>query len=127
MYCLDNGVVEEIVEYVREDNARLVRTYLSPDTSFEHGVSLSDNRFTRPTAEDIEQAERNFDKEYRGLRIWLLRGLYVSRSEIPSCFLLGLYFNKLIFIHLTILSFDNCAPNTTQWLARRRSTPSLSA
>ena len=47
-------------------------------------------------------------------------------SEIPSCVLLSLYFNKLIFIHLTILSFDNCAPNTAQWLARRRSTPSLS-
>ena len=47
-------------------------------------------------------------------------------SEIPSCVLLSLYFNKLIFIHLTILSFDNSAPNTAQWLARRRSTPSLS-
>ena len=47
-------------------------------------------------------------------------------SEIPSCVLLSLYCNKLIFIHLTILSFDNCAPNTAQWLARRRSTPSLS-
>ena len=47
-------------------------------------------------------------------------------SEIPSCVLLSLYFNKLIFIHLTVLSFDNCAPNTAQWLARRRSTPSLS-
>ena len=47
-------------------------------------------------------------------------------SEIPSCVLLSLYFNKLIFIHLTILSLDNSAPNTAQWLARRRSTPSLS-
>ena len=51
----------------------------------------------------------------------------VALSEIPSCVLLSLYFNKLIFIHLTFLSFDNCAPNTTQWLARRWSTPSLSA
>ena len=50
----------------------------------------------------------------------------VRGSEIPSCVLLSLYFNKLIFIHLTILSFDNSAPNTAQWLARRRSTPSLS-
>ena len=86
MYCLDSGVVEEIVEYVREDNARLVRTYMSPDTLFEHDVSLSDNRFSRLTAEDIEQAERNFDKEYRGLRIWLLRGLYLSRATLSACF-----------------------------------------
>ena len=48
------------------------------------------------------------------------------RVPVTSCVLLSLYFNKLIFIHLTILSFDNCAPNTAQWLARRRSTPSLS-
>ena len=54
-------------------------------------------------------------------------GWDLEASEIPSCVLLSLYFNKLIFIHLTFLSFDNCAPNTTQWLARRWSTPSLSA
>ena len=86
MYCLDSGVVEKIVEYVREDSGRLVRTYMSPDTSFEHAVSLSDNRFTRLTAEDIEQATRNVDREYRGLEIGLLRGLYLSGAILSACF-----------------------------------------
>ena len=52
--------------------------------------------------------------------------LPLTVSEIPSCVLLSLYFNKLIFMHLTVLPFDCCAPNTAQWLAGRRSTPSLS-
>ena len=66
------------------------------------------------------------DPDHQLLLQQLKLSLPAQPSEIPSCVLLSLYFNKLIFIHLTILSFDNSAPNTAQWLARRRSTPSLS-
>ena len=86
-----------------------------------------------PVGQGLEDvpADRLAELRQVQLRQWILveDGDWVpdsAGSEIPSCVLLSLYFNKLIFIHLIVLYFDYCAPNTAQWLARRRSTPSLS-
>ena len=95
-------------------------------------IAFNNNGDLRFILEDKEEDEGHINSLSSGeiQLVVILTHLYfnpeVDRSEIPSCVLLSLYFNKLIFIHLTILSFDNCAPNTAQWLARRRSTPSLS-